>query len=171
MISAEQEIETLLLKQHKITNVDDADFNIRNQADIIEMTSSITGTLTLLLGMVAGISLVVGGIGIMNMMLTTVTERTREIGLRKAIGANQSDIKKQFLFESIALTFIGGVVGIMLGVVIALMLDYFGVTSTQISSFSIILSFTVSAVIGIIFGYYPASRAAKLSPMDALRYE
>ncbi len=171
MTQAEKDIEALLLKRHKISNADDADFNIRNQADIIEMTSSITGTLTMLLGAVAGISLVVGGIGIMNMMLTTVTERTREIGLRKAIGANQKDIRQQFLFESATLTFIGGVIGIALGIFVAFVLDHFGITTTQVSSFSVILSFSVSAAIGIIFGYYPARRAARLNPIQALRYE
>lgn len=171
MTKAEDDIETLLLKRHKIITADDADFNIRNQADIIEMTSSITGTLTILLGAVAGISLVVGGIGIMNMMLTTVTERTKEIGLRKSIGANQHDIRQQFLFESATLTFIGGILGIVLGITIAFVLDYFAITTTQISAFSILLSFSVSAAIGIIFGYYPAHRAAKLNPIQALRYE
>ncbi len=171
MTIAEDEITALLLTQHKIANADDADFNIRNQADIIAMTSSVTGTMTILLGAVAGISLVVGGIGIMNMMLTTVTERTREIGLRKAIGAGQKDIKQQFLLESIVLTFLGGMIGIFLGVTISYGLDHFGITSTQVSHFSIILSFSVSAVIGIVFGYYPAQRAAKLNPIHALRYE
>lgn len=171
MTQAEENIEALLLKRHKISNADDADFHIRNQADIIEMTSSITGTLTMLLGAVAGISLVVGGIGIMNMMLTTVTERTKEIGLRKAIGANQKDIRQQFLFESATLTFLGGVIGILLGIFIAFVLDHFSITTTQVSGFSVILSFSVSAAIGIIFGYYPARRAARLNPIQALRYE
>ncbi len=168
---AEEEITAFLLKKHKIKNVENADFNIRNQADIIEMTSSITGALTILLGAVAGISLVVGGIGIMNMMLTNVTERTREIGLRKSIGANQADIKQQFLFEAIILTFVGGVIGIVLGIIIAYGLNRFGVTSTEVSGFSIVLSFSVSTVIGVVFGYYPARRAAGLNPIEALRYE
>lgn len=171
MTRAEDDITTLLLKKHKIASVDDADFSIRNQADLIEMTSSVTGTMTMLLGAVAGISLVVGGIGIMNMMLTTVTERTREIGLRKAIGANQKDIRQQFLLESITLTFMGGVIGIVLGIAVSYSLNRFGVTSTAISQFSIVLSFSVSAAIGIVFGYYPAYRAARLNPIQALRYE
>jgi putative ABC transport system permease protein len=171
MEQAEEDIETLLLKLHGIASVDDADFNIRNQADIIEMTSSVTGTLTALLAAVAGISLIVGGIGIMNMMLTTVTERTREIGLRKSIGASQSDIQMQFLLESATLTFIGGIIGIGLGFIVSFALDYFDVTTTEVSSFSIVLSFGVSAVIGVVFGYYPARRAAKLRPIEALRYE
>ncbi len=171
MTAAEEDITETLLASHGIADVADADFNIRNQADIIEMTSSITGTMTILLGAVAGISLVVGGIGIMNMMLTTVTERTREIGLRKSIGANQKDISQQFLLESIVLTFIGGIVGIILGVTISIVLNNTGIVATQISTSSISLSFGVSAIIGIVFGYYPARRASKLNPIDALRYE
>ena len=133
--------------------------------------SSVTSTFTILLAAVAGISLVVGGIGIMNMMLTTVTERTREIGLRKAIGAKKSDISTQFLAEAIMLTFIGGVVGIILGVGIAYGISYFGAIQTQITWEPIALGFGVSAVIGIVFGYYPAQRAARLNPIEALRYE
>ena len=171
MTDVETDIQKLLLELHGISNADDADFRIRNQADIIEMTSSISSTLTMLLGAVAGISLVVGGIGIMNMMLTTVTERTREIGLRKSIGAKQGDIRIQFLLESVVLTFIGGVIGVALGVAVSIILSQFDIVATQISSFSIILSFSVSAAIGIVFGYYPARRASKLNPIHALRYE
>lgn len=171
MTQAETDINALLLKQHKIKDSSEADFNIRNQADIIEMTSSISETLTILLGAVAGISLVVGGIGIMNMMLTSVTERTREIGLRKSIGASQKDIRQQFLFESMALTFFGGIIGIALGFIVSFFLNYFSITTTEVSNFSIILSFSVSAVIGIVFGYYPARKASRLDPIEALRYE
>lgn len=171
MTEAQSQVEELLLTQHKISNADDADFSIMNQADIVEMASSATQTFTILLGAVAGISLVVGGIGIMNMMLTNVTERTREIGLRKSIGAKKNDISKQFLFESIVLTFIGGVVGILLGIGVALGVAKFGGISTEISIFSIILAVGVSAFIGIVFGYYPARRAANLNPIEALRYE
>jgi putative ABC transport system permease protein len=142
-----------------------------NQNDIVETASSITSTFTYLLGAVAGISLVVGGIGIMNMMLTTVTERTREIGLRKAIGAKKKDINKQFLAEAIALTVIGGVLGIILGAAVSLTVNYTGLLTTKISFNSVLLAFSVSAVIGIAFGYYPARRAANLNPIDALRYE
>lgn len=171
MEQAEEDIMEALFISHGFDSEEDADFEIRSQADMMEMASTITGTLTVLLGAVAGISLVVGGIGIMNMMLTTVTERTREIGLRKSIGANESDISQQFLYESVALTFIGGMIGVALGVGISIALDHFGVVTTYISTFSIGLSFGVSAVIGIVFGYYPARRAAKLSPIEALRYE
>lgn len=113
----------------------------------------------------------VGGIGIMNMMLTTVTERTREIGLRKAIGAKRHDINRQFLTEAVALTFIGGLIGVILGWAIAYTVTYLGLIQTQVSLASILLAFGVSAAIGIIFGYYPARRAAGLNPIDALRYE
>lgn len=171
MSEAEDEIEALLLAKHKIDDPDDADFRIMNQADIIETASSITGTFTVLLGAVAGISLVVGGIGIMNMMLTTVTERTREIGLRKAIGAKSDDITKQFLYESIALTFVGGLMGVLLGYGVSFGVEKFADLASEISLASILLAFGVSAFIGIVFGYYPAKRAAKLNAIEALRYE
>jgi putative ABC transport system permease protein len=159
------------LDRHGISDATAADFSTMNQADIVATASSVTDTFTILLGAVASISLVVGGIGIMNMMLTTVTERTREIGLRKAIGAKRKDVNSQFLGEAIMLTFIGGIVGILLGWVIAFIAFQFGGIATKISSSSIILAFGVSGAIGIIFGYYPASRASKLNPIEALRYE
>jgi len=171
MTEAQSQVEVLLLGAHDLEDLEDADFNILNQAEIVEMASSATDVFTILLGAVASISLVVGGIGIMNMMLTSVTERTREIGLRKAIGAKSVDISKQFLFESIVLTFMGGVLGVVLGVSVALGVAAFGGISTEISTFSILLAFSVSAFIGIVFGYYPAKRAADLNPIEALRYE
>jgi putative ABC transport system permease protein len=171
MEEAEAQIEALLLDQHGIASADDADFNIMNQADIVETASSVTGTFTILLGSVAGISLVVGGIGIMNMMLTSVTERTREIGLRKAIGAKRVDISKQFLIESISLTFIGGFLGIILGWAIALIVKQYADIETAVTLSSVLLAFGVSAFIGIVFGYYPARKAAKMNPIEALRYE
>jgi putative ABC transport system permease protein len=167
----QQDITDLLTTRHKIRANQALDFSTLNQADIAATASSITGIFTILLGSVAGISLVVGGIGIMNMMLTTVTERTREIGLRKAIGAKRKDISLQFLVEAIALTFTGGVVGVVLGWAISFGISYFGVLQAQVSLFSVLLAFSVSAGIGIIFGYYPAQRAAKLNPIEALRYE
>ena len=161
----------LLLDRHHISDQTAADFSILNQADILASASTITTTLTYLLGAIAGISLLVGGIGIMNMMLTTVTERTREIGLRKAIGAKRADISRQFLIEAIALTVIGGVLGILLGSAISFGVNATGLVSTSVSLSSIALAFGVSAGIGIIFGWYPARRAASLNPIEALRYE
>ena len=171
MSIVEEEITTLLLIRHNISNSDEADFFIMNQADVLEAMSSVSGTLTLLLGAIAGISLIVGGIGIMNMMLTTVTERTREIGLRKAIGAKKKDISLQFLSEAITLTFIGGTIGIIFGWISSIAIAQFSSTITSVSAWSIFLAFGVSAFIGIVFGYYPAKRAASLNPIEALRYE
>ena len=171
MSTIQQQITDLLLNRHKIKNAQLADFNIMNQADIVATASSVTNTFTILLAAVAGISLVVGGIGIMNMMLTTVTERTKEIGLRKAIGAKRHDINLQFLTEAVMLTFIGGLIGVFLGWSVSFGISYFGILQTQVSISSILLAFGVSAVIGIVFGYYPARRAASLNPIEALRYE
>jgi len=168
MTSVQSDITALLMDRHNVTT---ADFSTMNQADIVATASSITGTFTILLGSVAGISLVVGGIGIMNMMLTTVTERTREIGLRKAIGAKRKDINYQFLGEAIMLTFIGGIFGIVLGWLASFIANQFFSVATEVSMFSVVLSFGVSGAIGIIFGYYPANRASKLNPIEALRYE
>ncbi len=171
MTQVQNDITSLLLSRHNISDPTLADFSVLNQADIVAAASSVTGTFTMLLAAIAGISLLVGGIGIMNMMLTTVTERTREIGLRKAIGAKKKDITKQFLGESVMLTFTGGAIGIILGWLIAFFISYFAKMATSVSFGSIILAFCVSAAIGIIFGYYPARRAAGLNPIEALRYE
>lgn len=171
MTDMQAQITSLLLSRHNISDPTLADFSTLNQADIIASASSITNTLTLLLGSIAGISLIVGGIGIMNMMLTTVTERTREIGLRKAIGAKRHDINFQFLIEAVTLTFIGGFFGIIFGWLASLAVTRFGSINTQITPQSVLLAFGVSGAIGIIFGYYPARRASKLNPIDALRYE
>ena len=171
MTQLQSDITDLLLVRHRISDPTQADFRVFNQADILASASSITQTMTLLLGAIAGISLLVGGIGIMNMMLTTVTERTKEIGLRKAVGARSRDINIQFLAEAVALTMIGGVIGILLGSGIAWGVNYSGVLATSVSSSAVILAFGVSGAIGIVFGYYPARRAAQLNPIDALRYE
>ena len=133
--------------------------------------TTVIDTFTLFLAAIASISLLVGGIGIMNMMLTTVTERTKEIGLRKAIGAKRRDISSQFLAEAVMLTFIGGFIGIVLGWLISFIVTSTGIVATEVTLFSVILAFGVSTLIGIVFGYYPARRAAMLNPIDALRYE
>jgi putative ABC transport system permease protein len=171
MAEIQRQITDLLLNRHHISDPQLADFSTLNQADIVATASSITQTFTILLAAVAGISLVVGGIGIMNMMLTTVTERTKEIGLRKAIGAKRRDISAQFLAEAIALTFTGGAIGVALGWAISFSVSYFGILQTKVTLSSILLAFGVSAAIGIVFGYYPARRAAGLNPIEALRYE
>lgn len=171
MVAVQEQISALLLKRHNIIDSLQADFSLTNQADIIATASSVTGTFTMLLASIAGISLLVGGIGIMNMMLTTVTERTREIGLRKAVGIKKVYIKLQFLAEAVTLTFLGGFIGVMLGWGASLAVTKFASMTTQISLSSVLLAFGVSAGVGIIFGYYPARRAAAMSPMEALRYE
>jgi len=171
MADLQQQITQLLLERHNIADPALADFSVLNQSDIVAAASSVANTFTILLGSVAAISLLVGGIGIMNMMLTTVTERTREIGLRKAIGAKKKDISLQFLAEAVMLTFIGGIVGIIFGCLISWGAHQFGNIATKVSLLSIILAFGVSALIGIVFGYYPARRASRLNPIEALRYE
>ena len=167
----QSDITTKILENHHITNPTSADFSTMNQADIIATASSVTGTFTMLLSAIAGISLLVGGIGIMNMMLTSVTERTREIGLRKAIGAKRRDVNIQFLVEAVMITFIGGVIGVLLGWGVSFAITQLGILQAQVSISSVLLAFGVSAFIGIVFGYYPAQRASKLNPIEALRYE
>jgi putative ABC transport system permease protein len=171
MTQVQNDITTLLLERHNIADPTQADFTVLNQASIVSTASSVTGTFTTLLAAIAAISLVVGGIGIMNMMLTTVTERTREIGLRKAIGAKKKDITLQFLAESVMLTFGGGLIGIIFGWLAATIISIVTGVATSVSIPYILLAFFVSAAIGIIFGYYPARRAAGLNPIEALRYE
>jgi len=168
---AKQEINSLLLSRHNIADSNSADFSVSTQEDLMSSLSTVTQTLTILLGAIASISLLVGGIGIMNMMLTTVTERTREIGLRKAIGAKNHDISIQFLAESVALTFISGVVGVALGLGIALAVTALGWVTSVVTWQSVVLSFGICAFVGIAFGLYPANKAAKLKPIEALRYE
>jgi ABC-type antimicrobial peptide transport system permease subunit len=171
MTQVQNDITTLLLARHDISDPTKADFTVLNQASIESTASSVAGTFTTLLAAIAAISLLVGGIGIMNMMLTTVTERTREIGLRKAIGAKKNDITLQFLAESVMLTFTGGFIGIVLGWLAAVIISLATGVATSVSIPYILLAFFVSAAIGIIFGYYLARRAAGLNPIEALRYE
>jgi ABC-type antimicrobial peptide transport system permease subunit len=169
--SVEQQITALLLARHKISNAANADFNVLSQSDIVATVSTVTGTFTIVLASIAGISLLVGGIGIMNMMLTAVTERTREIGLRKAVGARRGDISVQFLAESVALTFLGGLIGVLLGIGVSAGLTAFAGITTQVSIPSVLLAAGVSIGIGVVFGYYPALRASGMNPVEALRYQ
>ena len=171
MVDAQNEVGYLLLSRHKLKDPEDKDFSIFNQQDLLNTVNQTTGTFTTLLAGVAAISLLVGGIGIMNIMLVTVTERTREIGLRKALGAKKKTIITQFLTESIILTFVGGVLGIGVGILASYLYSYFTGSVFVVSLNSVLLAFAVSAGIGILFGWYPASRAANLQPIEALRYE
>jgi putative ABC transport system permease protein len=160
-----------LRENHDITDPDKDDFTINTMEEAVAILGSVVSGITFLLVALVCISLVVGGVGIMNIMLVSVSERTKEIGLRKAVGAKSRDINLQFLSEAVALTFLGGIVGIVLGCTIAYGFKYFGILQTTISFYSILLSFGVSTVIGVVFGYYPAKRAGNLNPIQALRYE
>lgn len=171
MTAAEDEVGYLLLDRHKISSPSLADFSIFSQNDILNTVSTVTGTFTALLSGIAAISLIVGGIGIMNIMLVTVTERTREIGLRKALGAKKRDIIYQFLIESIILTFVGGVIGMLVGILISVVISKLVNIPFTVSIGSVTLAIGVSASIGILFGWYPARKAANLQPIEALRYE
>ncbi len=171
MSEAKNEIGYFLLDRHNISDAASADFSIMSQEEILSTVSSVTSTFTTLLAGIAAISLVVGGIGIMNIMLVTVTERTREIGLRKALGAKKKWITSQFLIESIIITFVGGFIGIVVGLILAYIIAFYMNLSPTISTVSILLAFGVSTAIGIIFGWYPAQKAANLAPIEALRYE
>ena len=168
---AVEEIETLLRGAHKIKDGGVDDFEVRTQAEMLEMMTSISGLMTTLLTAIAAISLIVGGIGIMNIMYVTVTERTKEIGLRMSIGAHNRSILMQFLCESVILSIIGGIIGILLGILISYMLSLVQGWPFLVSSTAIILSFVVCAATGIFFGWYPAKKAASLDPINALRYE
>lgn len=171
MTDAQNQVGYLLLARHKLSDPVQADFSIFSQQDILNTASQTTGTFTTLLSGIAAISLLVGGIGIMNIMLVTVTERTREIGLRKALGATKKVIITQFLTESIILTFVGGIIGIILGLIISYIFSNFTNSPFVISPVSVLLAFIVSAAVGVLFGWYPARKAANLQPIEALRYE
>lgn len=171
MTEAQNEIGYFLLKRHRLNNPTEADFSIMSQSDLLSTVSQVTGIFTALLGGIAAISLLVGGIGIMNIMLVTVTERTREIGLRKALGAKRKTIISQFLIEAIILTIVGGIIGMIFGVIISYVLSIIINLPFTISPMSVLLAIGVSGGIGIIFGWYPAKKAAALQPIEALRYE
>jgi putative ABC transport system permease protein len=166
----QQDVTDLLAQRHDNSDPSSYDFSIQNQADALSSLQSTTATLTLLVGAIAGISLLVGGIGIMNIMLVSVTERTREIGVRKALGARPRDILTQFLVEAFVLSVGGGVLGVLLGFGLA----YLGTLANITPVFTltpVIAAFVFSALVGIFFGYYPAARAARLDPVESLRYE
>ncbi len=169
--AAQQQIIALLRQRHNIRPGRDDDFTVRNQQEIAEAATATSRVMTLLLGAIAGVSLVVGGIGIMNIMLVSVTERTREIGTRMAVGAHGRDILSQFLIEAISLSSVGGIIGIILGIAAAKILAIVKSWPSLISPASIIVAFLVSAAVGVFFGFYPARKAAQLDPIDALRYE
>jgi putative ABC transport system permease protein len=171
MDAATDEITLLLRQQHKIQPGDDDDFSVMSQEDILSMAEQITGILTIFLGAIAAISLLVGGIGIMNIMLVSVTERTREIGIRKAVGAKRRDILMQFLVEAVVLSVIGGLLGILLGAGIAILVEQSGLMTTIVSTESVLLATGFSVAVGLFFGIYPSMRAARLHPIEALRYE
>jgi putative ABC transport system permease protein len=167
----QQEITQLLRQRHRIQEDRDDDFVVRNQQEIAEAATATSRTMTVLLGAIASVSLVVGGIGIMNIMLVSVTERTREIGIRMAVGARGGDILRQFLIEAITLSSIGGLIGVGFGIGTSRILSALAQWPTLTSPESIVIAFVVSAVIGVFFGYYPARKASELDPIDALRYE
>jgi putative ABC transport system permease protein len=168
---AQSEIEALLRQRHRIPPGGDSDFMIRSQQEIAETADETSRTLSILLASAASISLLVGGIGIMNIMLVSVTERTREIGIRLAIGAKSRDILTQFLIEALTLSVAGGAIGIALGVGASRILAWKAQWPIQLAPAAILLAFGFSAAIGIFFGFYPARKAARLDPIEALRYE
>jgi putative ABC transport system permease protein len=165
-----EEINKALLREHKVS-VDNPDFSVIASQEFLNTFNALINTMTIFLASIAAISLIVGGIGIMNMMLTSVTERIKEIGLRKAIGAKKKEILMQFLIESVILTLLGGILGIGLGSLISIGVSKFANITSQVSLYSIVLALTFSSLVGIIFGYWPAKRAADLDPIVALRYE
>ena len=171
MNEAEEQITALLRQRHHLQSGQEDDFTVRNLAEIFEFQEKAAGVMSLLLGAMASVSLVVGGIGIMNIMLVSVSERTREIGLRLAVGARTRDILTQFLVEAVTLSVIGGLIGIVLGLGVSVLVSRLAKWSTLISGSAILIAFAFSAMIGVFFGYYPARKAAFLDPIEALRYE
>jgi putative ABC transport system permease protein len=168
---AEKQINELLRQRHHLSARQDNDFTVRNLTQIMQVAEQSTKVMTLLLGAIASVSLLVGGIGIMNIMLVSVTERTREIGIRMAVGAKTWDIRLQFIIEALTLALIGGITGIIIGVGGSKLLSMFAGWSTVVSTLSVIMAFGFSGLVGIFFGFYPAYKASLLNPIDALRYE
>jgi len=171
MDRAVEQLTSILRQRHKIAEGEDDDFTVRNLTEMLSMAEMQTKIMSILLGSIASVSLLVGGIGIMNIMLVSVTERTREIGIRMAVGAKENDILLQFLIEALVLSLIGGVVGIAIGVGGSLIIGAFSTFETHVSVFSVVLAFCFSAAVGIFFGFYPARKAARMDPITALRYE
>ena len=171
MDQALQEVTDLLRERHKILPGMDDDFTARNLTEVYAAQESSAQVMSILLGAIASVSLIVGGIGIMNIMLVSVTERTREIGLRQAVGAKTRDILSQFLVEAVTLSLLGGIIGIVLGLTASLLISHFAHWSTKVSPLSVLMAFVFSALVGVFFGYYPARKAALLDPIEALRYE
>jgi putative ABC transport system permease protein len=168
---AMQEVGALLRERHKILPGTDDDFTIRNLTEVFQAQETSAQVMSILLGAIASVSLIVGGIGIMNIMLVSVTERTREIGLRQAVGAKTRDILLQFLVEAVTLSLLGGIIGIVLGLTASVLISHFAQWSTDVSMLSILMAFVFSALVGVFFGYYPARKAAFMDPIEALRYE
>jgi putative ABC transport system permease protein len=171
MDQAQQELTVLLRERHRIQPGEDDDFSVRNLAEVFAAQETSAQVMSILLGAIASVSLIVGGIGIMNIMLVSVTERTREIGLRQAVGAKTRDILSQFLVEAVTLSLLGGIIGIVLGLTASLLISHFANWSTQVSPLSVLMAFVFSALVGVFFGYYPARKAAYMDPIEALRYE
>ncbi|MBI5755824.1 MAG: FtsX-like permease family protein, partial [Nitrospirae bacterium] len=169
--AAEKQIAELLRQRHRIGAKQDNDFTVRNLTQMMQAQEQATRVMTLLLGAIASVSLLVGGIGIMNIMLVSVTERTREIGIRMAIGAKTWDIRLQFIIEALILSLIGGITGIVIGIAGSKILSMLAGWPTIVSPLSIILAFGFSGLVGIFFGFYPAYKASLLNPVEALRYE
>ncbi|MGA2774069.1 MAG: ABC transporter permease [Bryobacteraceae bacterium] len=171
MDQAIEEMEALLRERHRILPGLEDDFTIRNLTEVFQAQETSAQVMSILLGAIASVSLIVGGIGIMNIMLVSVTERTREIGLRQAVGAKTRDILLQFLVEAVTLSLLGGIVGIAVGLAASVLISHFAKWSTAVSPLSILLAFLFSALVGVFFGYYPARKAAFMDPIEALRYE
>jgi putative ABC transport system permease protein len=169
--AAQQEITALLRDRHRIQRGQDDDFMVRNLADVAQLADQNSQVMTMLLASIAGVSLVVGGIGIMNIMLVSVTERTREIGIRIAIGATEEDVQRQFLTESMVMSMLGGLIGVIFGIGTSVIISNSLHWPVLVSPLSIVVAVVFSIGVGVFFGYYPAKKASRLDPIEALRYE